>query len=77
VVYNYNQVPISCLIFPQNFILPFWYMCFNFRSVFLKSWLTTDVEAAVDVYNINLTSIEPGNNPVVSQQSSHVGCGVT
>jgi len=51
-------------------------MCFNFVSFFLKSWLTTDVEVAVDVYSINSTCIEPGKNPVVSQQSSRVGCGV-
>jgi hypothetical protein len=43
---------------------------------FLKSWLTTDVEVAVDVCNINSNCIEPGKTPVVSQQSSHVGCGV-
>jgi len=51
-------------------------MCFNFISFVLKYWLTTDVEAAVDVYSINSTCIEPGKNPVANQQSSHVGCGV-
>jgi len=47
-------------------------MCFNFVSLFLKSWLTTDVEVAVDVYSINSNCIEPGKKTQLLASSLHM-----